>query len=102
MIITDYRVKSVLRTYTRQLQKTKLSQFDRIGGESLSAGPERVTISEEAKRRFVMEQLAKQALDKAKEVEDNFTQEEEEKGEQLEALEGGEVLKETLEETKGK
>ncbi len=67
MIITDYRVKSVLRTYTRQLQKSKLARMDdeKQGDNSTTSyGPEKVTISEEARRRLVMEQIAKQAMEK--------------------------------------
>ena len=61
MVITDYRVQSVLRTYTRQLQRSKLSE--KIGrdsdGDSRAA---KVSISEEGKRRLMMDRLTTQVL----------------------------------------
>jgi hypothetical protein len=66
MIITDYRVKSVLRTYTKQLQRSKLPSdiLPKTEGESAHLGTEKVVISEEARQRFLREQLVRQALSK--------------------------------------
>ncbi len=61
MIITDYRVKSVLRTYAKQLQRAKL-QKKNPGVPSSSS--EKVTISEEAKKQLIFMGLSKQALNK--------------------------------------
>ncbi|NTW34928.1 MAG: hypothetical protein HGB17_02130 [Syntrophobacteraceae bacterium] len=63
MVITDYRVQSVLRTYSRQLQKSKLARKLEIGD---SRQPEeKVTISEEARRRMIMDRVATQAFEQA-------------------------------------
>jgi len=59
MLITDYRVQSVLRTYSRQLQRSRLvgkAESD----ESRGPLTEHVTISEEARRKMVMDRLAYQ------------------------------------------
>ena len=63
MIITDYRVQSVLRTYTRQLQRSKLAgkAGRNAGGES---SVEKVSISDEGKRRLMMDRLTTQVLEK--------------------------------------
>ncbi len=61
MIITDYRVKSVLRTYAKQLQRAKLQKKSPI---NTSPSKERVTISEEAKKQLIFMGLSKQALEK--------------------------------------
>lgn len=64
MVITDYRVQSVLRTYTRQLQRSKLS--DQLTDEEDRRMPtERVTISDEARHRLVMERMTTQVLENA-------------------------------------
>ena len=64
MVITDYRVQSVLRTYSKQLQRSRLSRkLD--GGEDAKATNEKVTISEEARRRMIMERVATQAFEQA-------------------------------------
>jgi hypothetical protein len=64
MVITDYRVQSVLRTYTKQLQRSKLAE--RIMPETSEAKPteEKVSISGEA-RRMMMERLSSQVMEKA-------------------------------------
>lgn len=64
MIITDYRVQSVLRTYTRQLQRSKLSD-QLMEDEDRTMPAERVTISDEARRRLVMERMTSQVLENA-------------------------------------
>ncbi len=63
MVITDFRVQSVLRTYTRQLQRSKLSaKAGRdSGGES---NHEKVSISDEGKRMLMMDRLTSQVLEK--------------------------------------
>lgn len=65
MVITDYRVQSVLRTYTRQLQRSKLS--NRVGKDSVDQKPsvEKVSISDEGKRLLMMERLTSQVFEKA-------------------------------------
>jgi hypothetical protein len=64
MVITDYRVQSVLRTYSRQLQRSKLlakSGRDTGGADS---SMEKVSISGEGKRRLIMDRLTNQVLEK--------------------------------------
>ncbi len=63
MVITDYRVQSVLRTYTRQLQRSKLTGKGgwESGGEPSA---EKVSISDEGKRRLMMDRLTSQVLEK--------------------------------------
>jgi hypothetical protein len=63
MIITDYRVQSVLRTYSKQLQRSKLPDKPSEGERKPSA--EKVTISEEARRRLIMERMTSQVLGNA-------------------------------------
>ncbi len=61
MVITDYRVQSVLRTYARQLQRSKLG--GKWGRDSEGEqGLEKVSISEEGKRRLMMDRLTSQVL----------------------------------------
>ncbi len=63
MVITDFRVQSVLRTYTRQLQRSKLSgKTGRKPGEESSV--EKLSISDEGKRRLMMDRLTSQVLEK--------------------------------------
>jgi len=63
MVITDHRVQSVLRTYTRQLQRSKLAN-SRSDSGSADAGVEKVSISGEGKRRLMMDRLTNQVLEK--------------------------------------
>jgi hypothetical protein len=63
MVITDYRVQSVLRTYSKQLQRSKLMR--KVDAEDPKVSKEKVTISEEARRRAIMEQVTSQALEQA-------------------------------------
>jgi hypothetical protein len=63
MVITDNRVQSVLRTYSNQLQRSKLSRKLEAGAPRLS--DEKVNISEEGKRRSIMEQVPYQAMEQA-------------------------------------
>lgn len=63
MVITDYRVQSVLRAYTRELQRAKLSPNS--GSDSTdNANEEKVSISGEGKRKFMMERMTNQVLEK--------------------------------------
>jgi hypothetical protein len=62
MVITDFRVQSVLRTYTRQLQRSKLAKVDKESGDSKQS-VEKVSISDEGKRRLMMERLTSQVLE---------------------------------------
>ena len=63
MVITDNRVQSVLRTYTRQLQRSKLANSPTDTGSG-DAGVEKVSISGEGKRRLMMDRLTNQVLTK--------------------------------------
>jgi hypothetical protein len=72
MVITDYRVRSILRTYTRQLQRGKASV--RLVGrdsEDRKSGTEKVSISDEGRRRMMMERLTNNALEQMYPKEDN-------------------------------
>jgi hypothetical protein len=62
MVITDYRVQSVLRTYTRQLQRSKLAKAERETNDS-KPSVEKVSISDEGKRRVMMDRLTSQVLE---------------------------------------
>ena len=64
MVITDYRVQSVLRTYCKQLQRSKLSSR-RSETEDGSIPQEKVIISDEARRRLIMDKVATQAFEQA-------------------------------------
>jgi hypothetical protein len=64
MVITAYQVENVLRTYSRQLQRSKLVNHD--SGEGPPMPSERVTISEEAKQRLLMDRVKGQALEQAR------------------------------------
>lgn len=63
MVITDYKVQSVLRTYSRQLQKSRLARRLELG--ETKHPEERVSISEEARRRMIMDRVATQAFEQA-------------------------------------
>jgi hypothetical protein len=72
MVITDYRVQSILRTYARHLQRTRAS--GRPSGqdsEEQRSGAEKVSISDEGRRRVMMERLSSHALEKMYPKEDN-------------------------------
>jgi len=61
MLITDYHVQSVLRTYTNQLQRLHRDGGG-DGGEKSRMPEERVTISDEARRHLIRERVALQAF----------------------------------------
>ena len=61
MLITDYHVQSVLRTYSRQLQRAKLPMQSGSGESPMPAV--KVSISEEAQQRLLMERIKSQALE---------------------------------------
>jgi hypothetical protein len=64
MVITNYRVQSVLRTYTRQLQRSNLTaKADRETGSG-DSGVEKVSISGEGKNRLMMDRVTSQVLEK--------------------------------------
>jgi len=63
MVITDNRIENVLRTYSNQLQRSKLSRKLEAGHPTTP--DERVSISDEGRRRSIMEQVAHQALEQA-------------------------------------
>jgi hypothetical protein len=64
MVITDYRVQSVLRTYCKQLQRSKLSSC-MLEAEDGKVLQEKVTISDEARRRMIMDGVTAQAFEQA-------------------------------------
>lgn len=64
MVVTDYHVQSVLRTYTRQLQKSRLAAAFGGGEKAERSAEEKVTISEEARRRLIRDRVTSQVLEK--------------------------------------
>ncbi len=71
MVITNYRVQSVLRTYTRELQRSKLSEdANREAGSGDSSG-EKVSISNEGEHRYMMDRMTSQVLEKMYPKQDN-------------------------------
>ncbi|ROR01907.1 DVU0524 family FlgM-associated protein [Desulfosoma caldarium] len=64
MKVTDYHVQSVLRTYTRQLQKSRLAATFAGGEKTERPAEEKVTISEEARRRLIRDRVTSQVLKK--------------------------------------
>jgi hypothetical protein len=69
MVITDYHVQSVLRTYSRQLQRSKLvsqtSEHDRPLARVT------VSISDEARQRLLLDRIKSQALEQAYQEQDD-------------------------------
>lgn len=65
MVITDYRVRSVLRTYSRQLQRSKFSEELEGLSDGQKIPGEKVTISEDARHHFIMERMTTQVLERA-------------------------------------
>ena len=63
MVITENRIQSVLRTYSNQLQRSKLSRKLEAGAPK--SNDEKVNISEEGKRQSIMEQVPYQAMEQA-------------------------------------
>ncbi len=61
MEISDYQVQSVLRTYSKQLLRAKLTLPKLQEGQSLSTI--RVTISEEAQQRLLLDRVKSQAIE---------------------------------------
>lgn len=64
MVITDYRVQSVLRTYTRQLQRSKLASKPGQEPSDQKTRVEKVSISDEGRRRLMMERLTNQVFER--------------------------------------
>ena len=64
MVITDYRVQTVLRTYTRQLQRSKLSTEGRRDAAGADSSMQKVSISDQGKRKLMMDRLTSQVLEK--------------------------------------
>ena len=64
MVINDYRVQSVLRTYTRQLQRSKLLATGGRDTGGADSSAEKVSISGEGKRRLMMDRMTSQVLGK--------------------------------------
>ncbi len=63
MVITGYRVQSVLRTYARQLKKSKLLAPDQGDSGNSDSGMTKVSISSEGKRKLIMDRLTSQVLE---------------------------------------
>lgn len=64
MVITDYRVQSVLRTYTRELQRSKLMDKSIRDTGGADACTEKVSIFGEGKLKLMMNRLTSQILEK--------------------------------------
>jgi hypothetical protein len=64
MIITDYQVQNVLRTYTQQLQRSRLAAPGSRETGAAEPATEKVSISGEGKRRLMMDRMTNQVLDK--------------------------------------
>lgn len=71
MVITDYRVQSVLRTYTRQLKRSKLLAKSGRNSGGADSSEEKVSISGEGKRKLMMDRLTSQVLEKMCPKQDN-------------------------------
>ncbi|HOV85482.1 MAG TPA: hypothetical protein PLM79_03910 [Syntrophobacteraceae bacterium] len=70
MVITDYRIQSVLRTYSKQLQRSKITK--RLESEDPKRPQEKVTISEEARRRAIVERVTSQAMEQIYQQSEDF------------------------------
>ena len=64
MFITNYRVQSVLRTYTRQLQRSQLSTKADRETDGGGSNVEKVSISSDGKFRLMMDRVTSQVLEK--------------------------------------
>ncbi len=73
MVITNYRVQSVLRTYTQQLQRSKLLATGGRDTSGADSSGETVSISGEGKRRLMMDRLTSQVLDKMCPKQDDYS-----------------------------
>ena len=71
MVITNYQVQSVLRTYTRELQRSKLSDEVDRRSENDNTSEEKVTISSEGQRRYMMDRMTSQVLEKMYQKQEN-------------------------------
>jgi hypothetical protein len=61
MVTTDYHVRTVLRTYGRQLLQARL--LTRSDRETSVIPDVKVTISEEAKQRLLMDRIKSQGVE---------------------------------------
>jgi hypothetical protein len=71
MVITNYQVQSVLRTYTRELQRSKLSADADLMAGSGASSVEKVYISSEGQRKYMMDRMTSQVLEKMHPKQDN-------------------------------
>ena len=71
MVITNYRVQSVLRTYSRELQRSKLAADANSESGSEDSCAEKVSISSEGQRRYLMDRMTSQVLEKMCPKQDN-------------------------------
>ena len=73
MIITNYQVQSILRTYTRELQRSKSSADGErgSGGSTNSSSMEKVSISSEGQRTYMMNRMTSQVMEKMYPKQDN-------------------------------
>ena len=71
MVITNYQVQSVLRTYTRELQRSQLSANAKGEAGNVDSGAEKVTISSKGQRVHMMDRMTSQVLKKMYLKQDN-------------------------------
>jgi hypothetical protein len=71
MVITNYQVQSVLRTYTRELQRSQLSANAKGEAGSTDSGVEKVSISSKGQRMHMMNRMTSQVLEKMYLKQDN-------------------------------
>ncbi len=71
MVITNYQVQSVLRTYTRELQRSKLSADADVKAGSGASSEEKVSISGEGQRKYMMDRMTSQVMEKMYPKQDN-------------------------------
>jgi hypothetical protein len=73
MVITNHQVQSILRTYTRELQRSKSSADGErgSGGSTNSSSMEKVSISSEGQRTYMMNRMTSQVLGKMYPKQDN-------------------------------
>jgi hypothetical protein len=71
MIITNYQVQSILRTYTRELQRSKSSSDAEPAAGSGTSSEEKVSISSEGQRTYMMNRMTSQVMEKMYPKQDN-------------------------------
>ena len=61
MVISTYQVNNFLRVYGDQLRQTKIASRPKDGG---TRAPDQISISDDGKRKAVVEQIASQIVDR--------------------------------------